>query len=261
MDETPRESVMAWQFLRRHFVRITAIACLLVALFGAVLVVMQYQREKRIAGEIESHGGRVEFVYGGPNWIPQSVSDRLPFLDRIDAVYLDYLLEEAASMELLSELELLTNLTFLKLEDTPVTNAGLERLTGLTNLDNLILNNTQVTDDGLEHLKGLTNLINLSLDNTQVTGAGLEYLKGLTNLQNLHLNNTQVTDAGLEHLKGLTDLKRLQLDNTQVTDAGLEHLKGLTNLKWFDLVNTQVTAEGRATLRKALPNCKIEPNP
>ena len=76
----------------------------------------------------------------------------------------------------------------------------------------------------------------------------------------LHLFNTQVTDAGLEHLKELTNLEWLDLNYTQVTDAGLEQVIGLTNLEEIFLRNTQVTAEGRAMLRKALPNCEIDPH-
>ena len=101
----------------------------------------------------------------------------------------------------------------------------------------------------------------LNLAHTRITDAGLEHLKGLSSLNGLNLYNTQVTDAGLEHLKGLTSLDRLYLNNTQVTDAGLEHLKGLSSLRGLDLDNTQVTAEGRASLRKALPNCEITPTP
>jgi len=41
----------------------------------------------------------------------------------------------------------------------------------------------------------------------------------------------------------------------------LEHLKGLTNLTYLNLNETRSTAAGRAMLWKALPNCKINPNP
>ncbi|MFH1264983.1 MAG: hypothetical protein ABIK89_04605, partial [Planctomycetota bacterium] len=63
------------------------------------------------------------------------------------------------------------------------------------------LNNTQVSDAGLEHLKGLSNLSALYLIETQVTDAGLEHLKGLESLQQLHVHNTQVTDAGRAELR------------------------------------------------------------
>jgi len=127
---------------------------------------------------------------------------------------------------------------YLSLNDTQVTDAGLEHLKSFTSLQELWLDDTQVTDAGLEHLKGLTSLEILGLDNTQVTDEGLEHLKSFTSLQKLWLIDTQVTDAGLEHLKGLTSLKFLYVMNTQVTDAGLEHLKDLTSLQKLSVRNT-----------------------
>jgi hypothetical protein len=99
------------------------------------------------------------------------------------------------------------------------------RLTGLTELRYLFLYNTQITDAGLVHLGGLTELRLLYLGHTQVTDAGLVHLAGLTELRRLHLSNTQVTDAGLIHLAGPTELQELWLDNTHVTDAGVAELK------------------------------------
>ena len=59
----------------------------------------------------------------------------------------------------------------------------------------------------------------------------------------------------------LHNLEDLGLSRTQVTDADLEHLKGLSSLQTLNLDYTQTTAAGRAMLRKALPNCKIHPEP
>ena len=112
------------------------------------------------------------------------------------------------------------------------TDADLEHLTGLvrdlkrfSELQFLDLRYTQVTDEGLMHLKGLTNLLRLYLDDTQVTDAGLVRLKELTKLQFLFLTDNQVTDEGLVHLKGLTNLRWLLLGNTQVTDEGVQKLQ------------------------------------
>ena len=127
----------------------------------------------------------------------------------------------------------------------------------LTNLEWLSLRATRITDAGLEHLEGLARLEELYLSRTNITDAGLEHLKRLTNLTWLNLSDTQVTDAGLEHLKGLTSLQWLDLSDTQVSDAGLEHLQGLSNLEDLDLSNTQVTDAGVKGLQRALPNCDI----
>ncbi len=133
------------------------------------------------------------------------------------------------------------DVTFVNLNDTQVSDAGLEHLEGLPRLQTLWLDNTKVSDAGLERLKGLTKLQLLSLVNTKVGDAGLQHLKGLTQLQGLSLVNTKVSDAGLEHLRGLIQLQALSLVGTKVSDAGLQHLKGLTQLQWLSLVNTKVS--------------------
>ena len=254
MSETPSEPVKASQFALRHFVWIAIGAVLLVAIGGVLIVWMPYQREQRIAREIESHGGGVMVEYCGPDWIPAAARNRLVFLNRIYCVDLT---SGIVSAELLSQLQSVTCLKWLELNDTQITDAGMQHLKGLKRLESVSLINTQVTDASLAHLNGLTNLKSLALRRTKVTDAGLEHLQKLTNLYHLDLRNTQVTDAGLKHLTGLPRLKWLELNNTQVTDAGLEHLKGLTNLRMLCVNRTQVTAEGEAMLQKALPNCQF----
>jgi Leucine-rich repeat (LRR) protein len=151
----------------------------------------------------------------------------------------------------------LPHLRELFIEETQVTDAGLEHLNVLGELRGLSLQDSKVTDAVLEHVKELTSLEFLVLSGTQVTGAGLEHVKELTSLEFLELSGTQVTDAGLEHLKGLSDLQILGLGDTKISDVGLEHLEGLRSLKDLRLDNTQVTDAGVNELRKALPNCRI----
>ena len=240
MNEPFHEPLTFWRFIRRYFVRIVIGAVLVAMVYGALLVWVSYQREQRIAKEIEAYGGIVEFRYAGPDWILQSMRDRTILFNRV----------WSASIQIHPSDELIHP-----------SEKFLSELAVLTNLTQLFLNTEQVTDAGLEHLKGLTKLRFLTLDNTQVTDAGLDHLKGLASLEWLILQDTQITDAGLEHLKGLTSLTELDLDDTHVTDAGLEHLKGLTNLVRLELDGTQVTAKGRAMLRKTLPGCIITPEP
>lgn len=86
-------------------------------------------------------------------------------------------------------------------------------------------------------------------------------LETLTNPFYLILSNSEYTDAELEPLGRLKVLYRLDLQKCRITNVGLEHLKGLTNLEFLDLSETETLPDGRDLLRKALPNCVIEPNP
>ncbi|MEI8382803.1 MAG: hypothetical protein WCJ09_21930 [Planctomycetota bacterium] len=65
----------------------------------------------------------------------------------------------------------------------------------------------------------------------------------------------------LPELKDLSELNALGLGMTRVNDAGLGYLAKLKNLTILELDGTDTTAEGRAKLRKALPNCRISPDP
>ena len=149
----------------------------------------------------------------------------------------------------LNELTGLRNLDELVLTKTQITDAGLAHLPGLTGLKHLLLNETQVTDAGLTNLRGLKNLDLLILNWTKVADSGLVQLESLTELRELRLRGTQVTDAGLKHLRPLTKLESLSLSRLPVTDTGLAQLQGLTRLRWLDLGFTRVTDAGLTNLR------------
>jgi Leucine Rich repeat len=109
--------------------------------------------------------------------------------------------------------------------ETRVETAVLVRILLAPQLD---LEDTPITDAGLEHVKGLTRLRALSLRGTRVTGLGLQHLKGMANLRDLDLADTPMTDQGLAHLHGLTNLESLCLLSlrirSQITDAGINAL-------------------------------------
>ena len=83
------------------------------------------------------------------------------------------------------------------LRGSQATDDILYQLQSLSSLERLWLDDTLVSDRGLSHLRSLTALQGLSLSGTRVTDAGLAHLKGLDNLQHLLLTDTQVTDAGV----------------------------------------------------------------
>lgn len=99
---------------------------------------------------------------------------------------------------------------YVLLDGPEITDAGLANLQGLTGLLGLTLENTWVTDAGLLRLQGLTNLQAIILRNTQITDAGLVHLKGLTGLRWLWVDKTQVTHTGLAQLRKA--LPKCQID-------------------------------------------------
>jgi len=155
----------------------------------------------------------------------------------------------------------LSELRYLCLNGTKVTDRGLSYMAGLKKLRTLYLGDTRVTDAGLTHIGGLSELRELWLRGTLVSDVGMEDLATLTGLHSLLLDRTSLTDAGLAHLKSLKSLRSLGLSGTRVTDAGLVHLKALASLQFVDLYDTGVTDAGIATLRQWLPELKINLEP
>ena len=70
-----------------------------------------------------------------------------------------------------------TCLARLKLNETAVTDAGLDTISKLAELEYLNLVGTAVTDEGLKKLEGLPKLRKLYLWQSKVTKAGADALK------------------------------------------------------------------------------------
>lgn len=106
---------------------------------------------------------------------------------------------------------------------TNFADADLARLAPLgTNLRWLDVAGTKVTDSGLASLAGMPNLTRLHLERTAITDAGLACLAGLNELEYLNLYRTEVSDAGLETLRKPAKLKQLYLWQTRVSPAALK---------------------------------------
>lgn len=89
-----------------------------------------------------------------------------------------------------------------------------------SNLRWLDLAGTTVTDAGLSNLAVMPNLARLHLERTRITDAGLAAVADLPNLEYLDLYGTAVTDAGVERLGQMPRLKQLYLWQTAATTNG-----------------------------------------
>jgi hypothetical protein len=113
----------------------------------------------------------------------------------------------------------------LWMENSHLTDAGIEPLSNATRLTDLAITGSRMTDAGLDHLASLTSLWRLRLDRSAITDAGLARLKSLRSLETLSLTDTELTDFSVETLAGFQSLKRLDLDRSGISPAGAERLK------------------------------------
>lgn len=109
---------------------------------------------------------------------------------------------------------------------------------------------SQVSDAGLDVIAKMTSLERLHLENTKVTDAGVTKLANLQQLEYLNLYGTKTTDAGLSKLETAKGLKKVFVWQTGVTQAGAKALEGkLPGLK----VNTGLTEAEIAKLTAPPP--------
>ena len=96
----------------------------------------------------------------------------------------------------------------------------------------------------------------LNLEYKNITDIGP--VRALTNLYFLNISGMRLTDDQLQHLSGLTNLDLLALDgNPDLTGANLNELADLKKLRTLVLHGTKITEADVATLKKALPKCRI----
>lgn len=173
-------------------------AGLLVATALALQFGLPIYRQYAATELVQRKGGLVKTFGRGPTWLRQYLGSQAMrlFDDVLEiSVYEDFGDSDLARLTGLPHLE------WLSLENTDVTDAGLEQVGKITSLKYLFLNNNRsLTDAGLAHLKGLSNLETLSLDDTQITDDGLHHLNSLDCLSCLSIFRTNVTRAGIADL-------------------------------------------------------------
>ena len=145
-----------------------------------------------------------------------------------------------------------TDLEFLNLSNTRITDAGLAELRNLPRLRYLLLNSTKINGKGFEHLATLPALAELALDDTPISDENFASLQKLAGLRRLWLKNTPIGNAALAPIGKLGTLGALILSGTKITDAGLIQLQGLASLGHLDLSNTQIQGTGLPNLAPLL---------
>ena len=148
------------------------------------------------------------------------------------------------------------SLTCIGLADTSI--ADIRPLSPrLHAISTLRMENSHLTDAGIEPLSRGIPLTDLNIAGSRVTDAGLDHLASLTSLGRLRLDRSAITDAGLARLKTLKSLEILSLIETELTDDSVETLAGLPSLKSLDIDRSGFSPAGIERLKQALPKARI----
>ena len=124
-------------------------------------------------------------------------------------------------------------------------------------ISTLWMENSHLTDAGIEPLLRGNRLTDLTITGSRMTDAGLDHLASLTSLWRLRLDRSAITDAGLARLKSLKSLKILSLTETKLTDSSVETLAGFQSLKSLNLDRSGISPAGIERLKQALPKARI----
>ncbi len=89
------------------------------------------------------------------------------------------------------------------------------------NIVSLKMDNTAITDAALEKVRAFENLVRLHLGNTAITGVSMNHLQSLANLEYLNITGTRVDNDGLQELSSLPALKQVYCWNSLVTPKGI----------------------------------------
>lgn len=192
----------------------------------------------------------------GPEWVRRRLGD--DYFTRV--VRVDFVkggVTDADLDDLKEHLQALPYLEAVHLDESNVTDAGMQHLAGLEHLESLSVYGFALGDEGAKHLSGLRNLRRLDLRWTELTDDGLSHLNKMSKLETIYIWSSLVTDSGVEQLATLPELRSLSLQSAPVTDEGLKHLKRFPSLTVFSLSQSKVSPGGIESLKETLPDLKV----
>lgn len=190
-------------------------------------------------------------VYSGMAQVETLARETGQQYERLDQGYCEYLNVTDADLGFVEP-----GVKKLCLAHTKVTDDGLATLPDVSELDWLDLSFTSISNEGFAHVAAARKLKQLNLEQTRITDDALDTIAGFKDLEELDLSQTAITDKGLKKLSRLGRLKILWLTGTQITNRGLSALTSLRNLELLDVQSTDVTPTAYDQLRRRLPDLR-----
>ncbi len=229
----PAEYKMTWETIRARFPRLTELNCTdcrvqnntLSILSELPLTSLNFSRCTKITSlaSLVARCQSIEVLYlNGCTALKKVVFSECGQLMRLQQLNLSGCTQLANSD--IRPLQRLSTIVNLDLSSIAIDDSDLEELP--TSLTHLNLNNTSITNFGMQQLLiRLPNLISLKLSGTAISNAGLAPIGRLLNLRELDLSYTAITDEGLRFLPNLTRLRTLNIGHNQ----------NITNNAYFSL--------------------------
>jgi len=164
-------------------------------------------------------------------------------------VVVDFTVEKNVDENDLMLLDNIRNIKVFRMSRGSITEKAVESLKSQKKLEILSLEDTNLTDKGLQKIcLNHPNLERLFLNNTPVTSEGLKYIGKLEKLQILELRATKIDDKAAVYLSEMKNIDTLELSNTNISDKSIPSLMNFKKLGLMHIVHTEITREGAQVL-------------
>jgi mono/diheme cytochrome c family protein len=140
-----------------------------------------------------------------------------PLSQNSPALQADFFVREKFERKKLEDLlKVKTQLLILNLGNMPVEDADMKTINQFSNLEKLILNNSLITNNGINEIKKLKNLRSLSLAGTKIDKNAAPYFSQLDSLKEVFIWNTNISPTNAEELQRQN--KKIKFDWGYVPD-------------------------------------------
>ena len=152
--------------------------------------------------------------------------ENLRYLPRLKEFSLDDSDASGSGLKHVLHPTLIENLSF---DRTPISQAGIEAISGFCNLRHLLLwRGVEITDEVLHQLTKCSRLESLDLalgDGGKVTGSGIRCLARFPELKTLSLGDIQVSDEAISDILKIAKLKEVSFGENVVSVNSVERLR------------------------------------
>ena len=223
------------------------------------------QVHSKIVNRVESLGGEIKVGGTSPEsfWLLIRFSEASEVSDvdlqgLVTGVKVKLFLENSRITDSGVEgLDSAENIRFLSLRKTSISDNAMKSVGKMSNLEGLSLEQTAVTNSGLVALSDLHFLTTLRLSRCDIDSSSMDSIVGIRDLRELWLDDTMVSDSGMEILSALQNLELLSLNGTKITDECVDEIAKFKRLKFLYVERTGISANGISQLRNTVMNCKI----
>ena len=141
-------------------------------------------------------------------FIPHPVTDDVRRSALVDHIYFAGMTLDSVTLE---SLPLLNEAKSLSFNSSDFSDRHVRYLDSLTNLNYLQLNGTRITQSGLAHLSKKHRLTRLSLNDTGIGDEAIDAILAMNTLQVLRIHNTKLSESGLRRLSENLPQCRIEL--------------------------------------------------